>query len=630
MPVTSGTAVSIPHVPTTNKAVLMPPERSADLMAHWAARRDYIRDRDERRADDEELRVRTLREDLAIENLFAVGAALVRESRTALAAGAPKVAVQRCKLAVEMAPGLVSAHTCLARALLADSIVAVKPAALELVAAAQAGMRDPRVSRAALANLLSVLFVGVLATTLAFVVVVLVRHAHLYSHDVNHLFLGGVGKWQTRMLATVLLLLPVILQLGPIPLVFTALLACALYATTAEVAISVVLLAAVAAAPWAAEEIGRVAAFGGPALDVWLLEHGDGTGQELTRLQKRLESGNELSVDFALAHKAKRDADLATAEKLYLRALEVQGASTAGLAAVRNNLGNVYLLSGDTAKAIPQYQQAIDLQESLAAPHFNISRALGMGGVETLEKVQAEQARALAVDRAAVEAFTGGQLQANRKSNKFVMDVPLDNAWLESLIDAEEQGADALGDEVRSMLAGGLPAPLAIAMLVIAAILVLALHSSRERVRPSSRCGRCGREVCKRCDSDARPAEGLCAQCVNVFVRRSGVDPIAREKKEAAVQAYHRRRQLVARILGVVSGAGHVVLGYPLRGLFFLLVTASLFASIVFWRGVAHDPAAVGSGISVLRVVLTAVLLIGVYAICFRDLLSRQRAEEGA
>ena len=84
LPVTSGTAVSIPHVPTTNKAVLMPPERSADLMAHWAARRDYIRDRDERRADDEELRVRTLREDLAIENLFAVGAALVRESRTAL------------------------------------------------------------------------------------------------------------------------------------------------------------------------------------------------------------------------------------------------------------------------------------------------------------------------------------------------------------------------------------------------------------------------------------------------------------------------------------------------------------------------------------------------------------------
>ncbi len=513
LPVISPASVAIPRVPTTNKAVLMPPERSGDLMAHWAARRDYIRDRDERRADDEELRVRSLREDLAIENLFSVGAALVRESRAALSAGAPAVAVQRCKLAVEMAPGLVAAHTCLARSMLAESIVAVKPAALELLAAAQAGMRDPRGSRAAIANLLSVLFVGVLATALAFVLVVFVRHAHLYVHDVNHLFPGGVGKWQTRMLAAVLLLLPVLLQLGPIPLVFTALLACALYATTAEMAISVVLLAAVAAAPWAAEAIGREAAFGGPALDVWLVEHGEGTGPELVRLQKRLETGNELAVDFALAHKAKRDADLATAEKLYLRALEVQGAGPPGLAAVRNNLGNVYLLSGDAAKAIAQYQQAIDLQESLAAPHFNISRALAMGGVETLEKVQAEQARALALDRTAVEAFTGGQLQANRKSNKFVMDAPLETALLEPMIEAEEQGADALGDEVRTMLAGSLPGPVSTAMPVIAAILALALHGARSRIRPSSRCERCGREVCKRCDADARPAEGLCAQC---------------------------------------------------------------------------------------------------------------------
>ena len=623
-------SVAVPRMQATNRALLMPPERSADLQAHWAVRRDYIRDRDERRADDEEQRVRSLREDLAIENLFSIGAALVRESQAALAAGASALAVQRCKLAVEMAPGLVAAHTCLARALFADSVTAVKPATLELVAAAQAGLKDPRVSRAALANLASIAFLGVLATTLAFVVVLFLRHANLYAHDVNHLFGGGVGKWQRRMLAAVLLLLPVLLQLGPIPLVFTALVACALYASTAEVAVSVILLAAVAAAPWAAEEIGRVAAFGGPAMDVWLVEHGEGSGPEIARLQKRLESGNELPVDFALARKAKRDADLATAEKLYLRALEVQGASPAGLSAVRNNLGNVYLLQGDTAKAIPQYQQAIDLQESLAAPHFNISRALAMGGVDTLEKVQAEQGRALALDRAAVDAFTGGQLQANRKSNKFVMDVPLDAALLEPLIEVEEQGVDALGDEIRTQLAAGLPAPMATAMPVIAAILVLVLHSARSRVRPSGRCERCGREVCKRCDADARPSEGLCAQCVNVFIRRTGVDPFERERKEAAVEAYHRRRRMLARAFSALSGAGHVMMGYPLRGLFFLMLTASLVTSIVFWRGIAHDPTSVGSGIPIVRVVLTVLLLLGVYALCFRGILVRQRAEEGA
>src|SRR6266478_489174 len=600
--------------PGTNRIVVMPSERSADIQAHWAARREHVRDRDERRADDEEQRVRTLREDLAIENLFSIGSALVRESQAALAAGAPALALQRCKLAVEVAPALVAAHTCLARALMADSIIAVKPAVLALVAAGTAALSDPRASRAALANVLSMVFVGLLVTTLGFALVVFLRYAILYAHDVHHLFPGGVRGWQTRMLAALLLLLPVLLQMGPVPLLFSTMLAFALYASTAEVAISILLLGCLAASPFAAEQIGRVASFGGPALDVWLVEHGEGTGSEIGRLQKRFESGN----------------DLAAAEKLYLRALEVQGASSAGLAAVRNNLGNVYLLQGDTAKAITQYQQAVDLKEDLAAPHFNVSRALAMGGVETLEKVQAEQARALALDRAGVDAFTGGQLQANRKSNKFVLDVPLDAAQLEPLIEGEQRAAAAVGDEVRVQLAGGLPDPLGSAMPVVAAILMLGLHMARGRIRPSGRCDRCGREVCKRCDSDARPSEGLCAQCVNVFIRRTGVDPSERVRKEFAVEAYHRRRRLLARVFAVLSGAGQVMMGYPIRGFVFMAATASLLASIVFWRGVAHDPLAVSSGVSFARVALTSAVLIGVYAICLRDLLARQRAEEGA
>ncbi len=618
------------HASGTNRIVVMPSERSADIQAHWAARREHVRDRDERRADDEEQRVRTLREDLAIENLFSIGSALVRESEAALAAGAPALALQRCKLAVEVAPALAAAHTCLARALMADSLIAVKPAVLALAAAATAALSDPRASRAALANLLSMVFVGLLVTTLGFALVVFLRYATLYTHDVHHLFPGGVRGWQTRMLAALLLLLPVLLQMGPVPLLFSTMLAFALYASTAEVAISILLLGCLAASPFAAEQIGRVASFGGPALDVWLVEHGEGTGSEIGRLQKRFESGNELAVDFALARKAKRDGDLAAAEKLYLRALEVQGASSAGLAAVRNNLGNVYLLQGDTAKAITQYQQAVDLKEDLAAPHFNVSRALAMGGVETLEKVQAEQARALALDRAGVDAFTGGQLQANRKSNKFVMDVPLDAAQLEPLIEGEQRAAAAVGDEVRVQLAGGLPDPLGSAMPVVAAILMLGLHMARGRIRPSGRCDRCGREVCKRCDSDARPSEGLCAQCVNVFIRRTGVDPSERVRKEFAVEAYHRRRRLLARVFAVLSGAGQVMMGYPIRGFVFMAATASLLASIVFWRGVAHDPLAVSSGVSFARVALTSAVLIGVYAICLRDLLARQRAEEGA
>jgi tetratricopeptide (TPR) repeat protein len=618
-------------IPVTNRTVLMPAGRSPDIQVHWAARRDFVRERDDRRAEDEEQRVRALKDDLAIENLFSVGAALVRESEVALANGSSAVALQRCKLAVDLAPALPVAHACLARALFAESPASINSAFAQLGAGANAAMADPRISRALLANALTMVFVGSLVAAFAFIVVLLLRHANLYAHDVHHLVPGGTRGWQARMLAAVLLLSPLLLQMGPVPLLFTALIACALYASTAEVAISISLLVALALSPWAAEEIGRTAVFSGPAIDVWLVEHGEGTGPELARLQKRFEStATELPVAFALARKAKRDGDLATAEKLYLRALQVPGSSPPGLSAVRNNLGNVYLLQGDAAKAIAQYQQAIDLNENLAAPHFNISRALAMGGVETLEKVQAEQARALQLDRAGVEAFTGGQLQANRKSNKFLMDVPLDVSQLEPLFEVQERGADAVSDEVRAHLAGSLPPAMATALPVFTALLVFVLHFMRNRLRPSGRCDRCGREVCKRCDPDARPAEALCAQCVNVFIRRTGVDAQERARKEDAIEAYHRRRRLMARALAVLSGAGHVLMGYTLRGVALLLVTASLLASVVLWRGVAREPLVIHGGVSFLRVALTLLVLAGIYAFCLRDLLARQRAEEGA
>ncbi|MGZ6142621.1 MAG: tetratricopeptide repeat protein, partial [Myxococcales bacterium] len=586
---------------------------------------------DERRADDEEQHVRQLKDDLAIENLFFVAGALIRESHEALASGAPALAVQRCKLAVEFAPAFAEAHMCLARAMLSDNGSAFKPALNEVMAALSADMNDPRISRAVTANVLGTLFVGLLAAGLAFVVVLFFRYANLYAHDVHHLFPTGARRWQTRMLALVLLLLPVLLQMGPVPLVFTALLAVALYATTLEVAVACALLGVLAASPWLAEGIGRVAAFGGPAVDVYLIEHGLGTGPEVMRLQKRLDTANELAVDFALARKAKRDGDLQAAEKLYLRALEAQGASSLGLAAVHNNLGNVYLLEGDSAKAMAHYQQAIDLRESLAAPHFNVSRALGLGGgVETLEKIQSEQQRAQDLDRAAIDAFTDRQLQANRKANKFVMDIPLPDDVLDPLLNGEERVAGPVGDELRAQLAGGLPLDVAWLLPILAAAAILAMHLGRARIRPSGRCERCGREVCKRCDPDARPSEALCAQCVNVFIRRTGVDAAERIRKEYAVQAYHRRRHAVARALAVLSGAGHVMMGYPLRGIFYLLLTASLAASVLLWRGLLHDPIAVRSGVSFLRIGVTIACLVAIYALCLRDLVNRQHAEEGA
>jgi tetratricopeptide (TPR) repeat protein len=621
--------VAPPAPPPPGQVVVLPAEKSADLLTHWAQRREYLRERDQRRAEDEEQRVRQLKDELALENLFGIGAALVRESHETLAAESPALARKACKLAVELAPALPAAHTCLARATLAEDATALSAAAASLVVAGRAALADPRIGRALLANSGGVALAGIMGAAVAFVVLLFLRYAQLYVHDVHHLFPAGARRWQTNLLAAALILSPLLLQAGFVPLLFTVLFAVALYASTAEVALGTVALVLLAALSFASEGLARVAAFGGPAADVWMLEHGEGTAREVRRLQDRLRSDKpDLAIAFALAHKAKREGDLSQAEQLYRKAIEAgQGAPYRALAAAHNNLGNVYLLQGDPDRAVAQYHKAMDLQENLAAPHFNLSRAAALGGVDSLEKVQAEQARALELDRAGIDAFTGGQLGLNRKSNKFALDVALDDSMLEPLFEAEARVAAPVDDEVRAVLAGPLPPGAATALPLLAALGFIGLHALGSRVRPSGRCERCGREVCTRCDADARPSEALCAQCVNVFVRRSGVDPTERIRKEVAVHAYQRRRTLLARAFNVLAGAGHVLLGYSLSGIVFLLLTSVLVASALLWHGVVRDPMAVRTNVSLLRAGATAATLVLIWAVGLRDLVAKQRAE---
>jgi len=142
---------------------------------------------------------------------------------------------------------------------------------------------------------------------------------------------------------------------------------------------------------------------------------------------------------------------------------------------------------------------------------------------------------------------------------------------------------------------------MATAMPILTAILVLTLHFLRNRIRPS---GAATAAVAKSANAAIRCAARGSAlrQCVNVFIRRSGVDAQGGRGKEYAIEAYHRRRHLTARALAVLSGAGHVMMGHTVRGLAFLLVTASLLASVVLWRGVAREPLAIPRRRFLLRV----------------------------
>jgi hypothetical protein len=114
---------------------------------------------------------------------------------------------------------------------------------------------------------------------------------------------------------------------------------------------------------------------------------------------------------------------------------------------------------------------------------------------------------------------------------------------------------------------------------------------------------------------------------VNVFVRKGNVDVTERIRKEEAVAQYQSRKRIWTRVLAVVSGASHVLLGYPLQGVIFLVLTGMLGSSLWLWSGFAHEPFAVRPGVSLVRVGLTLAGFVALYAICLRDLSNRQRME---
>jgi hypothetical protein len=95
------------------------------------------------------------------------------------------------------------------------------------------------------------------------------------------------------------------------------------------------------------------------------------------------------------------------------------------------------------------------------------------------------------------------------------------------------------------------------------------------------RCVKCGTPFCRRCHIGPA-SSGLCTQCHHLFVVRDGVSGPARNQKLLEVQKEDAKRELVFRILSLVSpGAGHVYARRVLSGLGFVLVWAALISLAV-------------------------------------------------
>jgi hypothetical protein len=154
---------------------------------------------------------------------------------------------------------------------------------------------------------------------------------------------------------------------------------------------------------------------------------------------------------------------------------------------------------------------------------------------------------------------------------------------------------DALATQWRRRLAPGLLGSSVAAMggaFVLAALLGTWVGG---RFEPSSRCGRCGRRICTRCDGTVWSSE-MCEPCHYLFDRPANTDPSMRDARIAQLRDRERRVARYETLAAVlIPGAGGVLARRPDLGIVGVLLFAFVVASVVWHRGVVPDPLAVGA-----------------------------------
>jgi hypothetical protein len=250
--------------------------------------------------------------------------------------------------------------------------------------------------------------------------------------------------------------------------------------------------------------------------------------------------------------------------------------------AIINNLGNILVQTGRVDTSIEHYRQALRYDDDPRI-HYNLSQALR----ENLQLEEGEREFRIAQERAP-ELSSSLMAQQQEGGQRVTVDIygEVSHYLLDSLsLDPEgRQWREALWSGIVPMI------PFTFSWILFpasAAILFLGLPLSG-RMNLSRRCRRCNRIHCHKCSQSS--SDVLCAQCRQIFIVRSGVDPASRVKKMMQILRFTKTRALVSRVATVLlPGMGHIYLGVGWQSLVLITLTVMFWTKWVLWYGIFRN-----------------------------------------
>lgn len=596
----------------------VPLKEMSPLEEIWAARKKALAAGDVKAADGALDRLYQEELNLGLTNLFLYSSALIREGAAASREGKVKEGLDLVERAAALSPDFPPAYFSASR---------ISLGSLDIAGALSYGLKGvrsvPRSFFSALSALGNALFgvLGALLMSIAlYTAIILIRYAKLFSHDVGDLFPGHPPRLAVLALGLLILFLPLLLDVGPLWLVAWCLLLTFPYGNRGEIAVTIVFFLLLASSPAVLRMVASFLAStpSGVVQDLAQARAGEwNTGMEDSLKEWAKNNAGDREVLTVIGLIEKKKGDLRSAADFYGKAQTAASSSAddASLSArVHVNLGNVLFGLGNQDGAVKEYKKAIEQDPDMASAHYNLGQVyIKRGMIEGEQELR--KAKDLDPDLSAyyTEIFSPALnrllidegIPVGVLINRFLSPTPEKAQIMNGLFLWVMKGVDV--DKV-TLLAG------------VLIVLSIVFRGVLQRVGAAHSCERCGRPSCARCLGGVR--SDLCLQCYSIYVRKEGIDPNVRIRKDAENRRREGRRILFSRICAfVLPGSGQMLRGDAVRGMAFAVVCAALFLKIIFWEGFIRYRFPVTSSFPALTVAALSFALVLGYLLCLASYL---------
>lgn len=496
--------------------------------------------------------IQDLSREMGVSRLDAIASALVREGHECLEEGNYEGASRSLNDALRFTPDLPEAHFALAAANWRGGELGA--AFGELFAGARAYLRSRTLTSAMFGNILILSILAIAGTSILISVAMLLRYHVLVRHDLaealNANSPGRYTKDSIRLFGWILVALPLITWVAALwtPAYWLSL--TFRYQNARERVISAalfILLVLSAPAARAAEILFALAADPSARLMLASTSLSYDPEQILVLEEKAAANPQDPAYKFLLGGLYARGRYFEDALAEYRTVVQLDPQSYRAF----NNMGNIFLRTGQPEDAVKNYRQALELRTDFLPAYYNIYLARK----ELLQLREGEEAL-----RSGQSIDPDGMSRLVDEAKTRGVGEPVD-----AVISRDEVFARILGEgqDHRSIAASLVSFPsILLALFFLTALLLARLFGRRH----ATRCVKCGQAFCHRCKISQQSPE-YCAQCHQIFLRREGIAPAMMREKVSDSERFRTAQARLSRLSALVlPGMSRLLDGRTLSG----------------------------------------------------------------